>query len=189
MAEPVDLSAGPPQLQLDWELATPTRTSDNLIQNPGAEVPPGTPIPFWDITQSTPTTLLYPTPLTGPVPADHGLYYFAGGPNNAASAIRQVVVIDSSWRAAIDAGRVKCHFSAFFGGYAAEADSASGRLIFRTVDDAVTGQATLRSVTAVDRQNTTGLLPVQTDDFVPVGTGVVLVDVFFTGVTGPYNDG
>jgi hypothetical protein len=199
LAEPTDLSAGPLTLRLEWEPAAPVRASENLIANPGAEIAVGPDpdqfIPYWDI-ESAPSTLVYggepgnPS-LADPGPADRGLSFFAGGIDNSSSAILQAIEVDPAWQEAINAGRVKFRFAAFLGGNLQQADSASGRLIFRnsSSDGGVISEISLPAVTPLDRAGQTGLFPVEVNDHVPADTTMMIVEVRFTGGQGNFNDG
>ncbi len=195
-ATPMDFSAGPPTVRLAWEPAEAVRVSDNLIQNPGAEITadPGD-VPLWTIaSEFAPMIFSYGDPdfpsSTGPGPADRGLHFFAGGNGNTRSALRQVVVIDPVWQEAINAGRAKFRFSAFLGGYLQQADSTSARLIFRfATGDSTIGVVNAPTITSIEREGQTGLFPVEVNDRLPADTGVILVDVFFQGGEGTFNDG
>jgi subtilisin family serine protease len=198
-AEPTDLSAGPLRLRLEWESAAPLRASENLIANPGAEIAVGPDpdqfIPYWDI-ESSATTLVYgdqpgDPSLSDPGPADRGLTFFAGGTDNSSSAILQVIEVDPAWQEAINAGRVRFRFAAFLGGNLQQADSASGRLIFRrsSSDEGVISEVSLPAVTPLDRAGQTSLFPVEVHDHVPADTTIMIVEVRFTGGQGNFNDG
>jgi hypothetical protein len=190
-----------------WEEAAPSRSSDNLIRNPGAEDGPGSReggnvdyIPDWDLEFDTAlaTVLIYgaaegfPT-LDDPGPEDRGAQHFAGGLGRNYSSASQTVVIAPDWHAAVDAGRVKFNLSAFLGGYAAQADSAKVIVTFHDgVDRAVyrpLGQVVLGPVTPGERKETTGLYPVGAGDYVPATTRLVSVDLLFVRAEGNSNDG
>ena len=49
--------------------------------------------------------------------------------------------------------------------------------------------AGLPSVTALDRDATTGLFPVEASDYLPMGTAFIYVNLVFQGGVGDYNDG
>ncbi len=192
-------------LRMEWDPAPATRVSGNLILNPGAEEGEADDsngsvedIPQWDTPAEAdiamPTVIFYdaesgnPTP-DGPGPNDRGSQFFAGGPSNSESGIRQAVSIDPAWQEAVNEGRVKYRFSAFLGGHLDEADSAGATLTFLDAHLEMLGQASLPPVTPRERANQTGLLPVQTSDYLPEGTSMIYVDLVFRRVDGLYNNG
>ncbi|MEZ6085131.1 MAG: S8/S53 family peptidase [Phycisphaerae bacterium] len=192
-ATPTNLTDGPPTLRIQWEAASPTRTSENLVQNPGAEIfSDESGIPHWNFVESSVAVRAYgeSTDLpseSDPGPADRGLYFFAGGSDYLLSTIRQTIVVDPSWREAIDTGRVKYRFAAFMGGDLAKTDAASARLIVRRADDSVLASVNLPEVTPLERDNQTGLFPVETSDYLPEDAAVIIVDISFKGSDANFN--
>lgn len=196
--QPQEADSEGQDLALDWESDPPTQASQNLILNPGAEIvfgpDPEQDIPYWDIVSGMPRIFFYddqegnPSP-TGPGPDDRGYHLFAGGPNNTRSEIRQLISVAPTWEQAINAGRASCRFSAFLGGYLGQWDSAGATLAFLDSDYRTLGKLGLPAVTPRDREEKTGLFPVQATDDVPVGTAYFQVDVIFEGADFDHNDG
>jgi hypothetical protein len=189
---------------MSWGGNSASHYSANLIQNAGAEEGPGNDaggrvdsILGWYIPRdglALPTVAYYnghnglPS-ATDPGPTDRGNRFFAGGPSNALSGIRQDVLLDPDWVTAVDAGNVKFDLSAFLGGYLAQTDGATLKLTFLDANYQTLGETSLGPVTARERENKTGLWPVGADDYVPVGTRRIYVDLEFTRNEGDYNDG
>lgn len=186
-------------ISLEWQAASPLRVSDNLVFNGNADVVPAgdNPTPGWfDPTlrriggagvaaygdANAPAA-------TDPGPDNRGLKLFIGGTGNDTSVLRQNVAIDPTWQQAINDGHVKFKFSGFLGGYLNEMDTATASLTFLDLNRQTLGSISLSSVTAEDRNNLTGLLPVQRLDYVPAGTTQVYVDLTFQRFSGNDNDG
>jgi hypothetical protein len=184
--------------EIEWDATTATRVSANLVMNPGAEAPPemgdDNGIPGWNGISDVvpPQVYLYDsesseiTP-TDPGPEDRGLYYFAGG-DTVFTDMGQVITIDPAWRQAIDAGRVRFRFAAYLGGILAEGDHAEASVTFRNTQSQSLGVQKLPSITPVERENMTGLFPVEESGVVPAGTTSVHVAVSFHRVVGFFND-
>ncbi|HNO80207.1 MAG TPA: S8/S53 family peptidase [Phycisphaerae bacterium] len=183
-------------LDLEWDDVAPSRTSENLILNPGAEVVLGEedlsewsafgdlPLPrlyFYDDQEGYPST-------TGPGPDNRGFHLFAGG-NNQISGMRQSIFVAPDWQQPIYEGRAKFRFAAYLGGYLGESDSASATLTFVDANEQILDQVKLPSVTRLEREDETGLLPVEVVDYLPFGTFEMHVDVTFNGPDGEFNDG
>ena len=84
----------------EWDAAQPSRTTENLIRNPGAEITVDQPIiPFWQVTAGTPAVFFYddsqpstnPPAAAGPGPENRGSYLFAGGLGNMLSGLGQTI--------------------------------------------------------------------------------------------------
>jgi hypothetical protein len=194
-------AAGSPEqtLSLTWDPVPAGRTSDNFILNPGAEDvdPAEGVITHWFIfadNLAMPAAVDYgsldggPT-LESPGPDDRGVKFFAGGPENMLSGLRQKVNVDPAWAEAINAGRVKFTFSAFLGGKLAQVDGASASVTFVDANFQTLGRQSLAPVTPQDRNGQTGLFPKETSDDVPAFTFQIYVDLVFQGTQVDYNNG
>jgi hypothetical protein len=182
---------------LEWDDAEPVRISNNLVLNPGGEDPVNDGIPFWNVPDgyNSPRLLGYsseaglPTS-DGPGPSDRGSYFFAGGVNdNPLMGMRQDILIDPMWYQAISEGHLQFRFSAFLGGNLDEAEGAVATLTFSDANLQKLGEASLPSITPLDRAGQTGLFAVETSDYLPVGTYTISVSVNFIGAVGELNDG
>ncbi|HRX86820.1 MAG TPA: hypothetical protein P5572_17480, partial [Phycisphaerae bacterium] len=182
---------------ITWDSAAADATSPNLIFNPGAEDDSGDSdgdFPGWTRLTGDPRNYLYNAEaegpsLTDPGPDDRGLYLFAGGPNSPTSQLQQTVLISSDWWNGIAAGRVQFHFAAFLGGSRDATDAAGADLTFYNDAQENLGEFTLPEVTSRDRDNTSGLLPVEVRDFVPAGATYAAVTLTFVDTGGNYNYG
>ena len=195
---PTDIGEEPPTMRLEWDEAPVARITENLIVNPGAEITFGDPnsdIPYWAVPDllSTPRIFYYGddggVPKDSPGPADRGYHLFAGGPGNTLSGMQQAISVDPAWYGAINAGRVRLSFSGSLGGALAEVDQASATVTCIGANEQALGQVVLPAVTALDRGNVTGLLPVESGEDVPAGTVSMVVEVRFQGLEGEFNDG
>ena len=183
-------------IELEWEAADPVDETNNLLANPGAETTFGDPdsdIPSWTITEGEPTIFFYNDEPQGPSltdegPDNRGMHLFSGGPATSFSQIQQSVAIDPSLLAAIDAGLVKFRFSAFLGGSLDDSDHTVATVTFQNGMEEALGEVILPTVTPADRDNESGLLPVEASDYVPEGTTNILVTLTFVGGEGDYND-
>jgi hypothetical protein len=202
-------------------------STDNLIQNPGAEDSMGstdgslvtTPIPDWTTTGEG-NVIQYGASggfpaTTDPGPTDRGNNFFGGGPNDAISTFTQTIDL-TTYSADIAKGGVTFSLSAYLGGYSDQTDDAAVTIYFldstsldvlgaaadggdEAGDDGgdasvvlpagVLGTATVGPVTAAQRMDDTGLLPVSTTGAVPVGTMAVEVQMVMTRYDGSNNDG
>lgn len=191
-------------MTLSWGSASASRTSSNLIVNPGAEAGPGNDsggavdvIEGWGVPSdlvAMPTVSYYNgvNDLPGrddPGAENRGDRFFAGGPGTATASIRQTVEIGSDWRSAINGGAVKFNLSAFLGGNQSQPDTASLTATFLDANFQEVGQVALGPVTAGEREDKTGLFPVATSDFIPASTHFVYLDLEFRRDEGDYNDG
>ena len=123
-----------------------------------------------------------PSP-TGPGPDDRGAQLFASGTGGAPSGIEQSIPVDRKWKHAIDHGRVIASFSGFLGGALGTPSLATARLRFLDADGRQTGDLLLSGVGPREREDKTGLLPVESRTRVPSGTRTIRVDLSF-GATG-----
>jgi len=185
------------ELELEWEPAEPADLTDNLIENPDAEVIFGdedTNVPGWAVVDGDPRIFFYndqeggPFP-DGPGPDERGMHLFAGGPGTFDSILRQTIAIDAAWLSAIDAGLVKFRFSAFLGGKLLEEDYVAAKLVFLNAGEQSLGEAGLPPVTPREREGETGLFPVEFSDYVPAGTTRIVVELTFHAFEGDYIDG
>jgi hypothetical protein len=182
-------------VQLVWEETAARRMSDNLIQNPGAELATGeSDLPNWEVPQGMAMPRIYfygegdnPAP-DGPGPPNRGYHLFAGG-SEPLSGMRQRIAIDPSWVEDIRSGRVRFNFSAYLGGRGTDSDHASVSLTFLDDRGAVLASVRLPTVTAREREGRSGLLPVALSDFVPAETRAITVEVTFHGGESEFNNG
>ena len=170
----------------------------NLIVNGNAEAGPGSassndiePVPSFTTTGSF-TVVQYgpnggPLP-TDPGPADRGLNYFAGGPNNASSSAAQLINLLPE-ASVINAGKAAFTLSAYLGGYDGQNDNAILSLSFLGAGGAALGSAQIGPVSSADRGGTSGLLFRSMNGFVPIGAQSVNVNLQMTRTDGAYNDG
>ncbi|MGH7179324.1 MAG: SdrD B-like domain-containing protein [Tepidisphaeraceae bacterium] len=127
---------------------------------------------------------------TSPGPDTRGKNYLAGGPFGLArgdASLYQDVDLRSISRD-IDAGRIGFETSAYLGGYKAEADSISMRVLFQ-IGETLTTSTTLTSPAPATRENKTGLYESRVVAPVPAGTRFVRVLLTATKVFGRYADG
>jgi hypothetical protein len=179
-------------------------TDGSLVQGP---------IPDWE-TSGEANVIQYgasggfPQP-TDPGPTDRGMNFFGGGPEDPLSIFTQTIDL-SSYRAFIADGNVSFTLSAYLGGYSSQDDDAVLTVLFLgaedggvpddaaaftddggvvTVGSSVLGSVTIGPVTAAERQDQTGLLPVMTTGSVPVGTVAAEVQLVMTRYEGSNDDG
>jgi hypothetical protein len=120
-----------------------------------------------------------------------GNQFFAGGPangtgNDVETATQDVAV--SSAAAEIDAGGVTATLAADLGGFATQTDQAALTATFLGSAGEALGTLTIGPVTAVDRNNTTALLPRSGSGTVPSATRTIRVVLTATKFEGSYND-
>lgn len=191
---PKNASANRPLLDLKWDAAEATRTSGNLIMNPGAEIiVQGRNGDFADWKRvdglAAPRRLSYaegdgsPSP-TGPGPNDRGSHLFASGDRNAPSGIQESIPVDREWRQAIEEKRVVAHLSGFLGGGLETPDLATVRVTFLNANRRQLGDLLLPTVGPREREGKTGLLPVASNNVVPAGTAIIRVDLTFSNRKG-----
>lgn len=191
-------------MTLSWSSTSATRTSSNLIMNPGAEEGPGNdsggsvdfiegwvvPSDFVDL-----PTVTYYNGANGlpdqddPGAENRGDRFFAGGPDTALSAIQQGIAVPDEWRSAIDGETVKFNLSAFLGGNASQPDAATLTATFLDANFQELGKVTLGPITSGEREEKTGLFPAATSDYVPASTYYVYIDLEFNRSEVDYNDG
>ena len=123
-----------------------------------------------------------PSP-AGPGSNDRGARLFANGTGNAPSGIQQSISVDPKWKHAIDHGRVVASFSGFLGGALGTPSLATVRVRFLDAKGRETGDLLLSGVGPREREDKTGLLPVESRTRVPSGTRTIRVDLAF-GATG-----
>ena len=172
----------------------------NLVVNGDAEASAGSPsgaqvgVPVW-ATEGQFTVVPYNAPggfpavPTDTVPSNHGVNFFAGG--NAALSLGQQFISLAAISPTVDAGGVHFLLSASLGGFGSQEDNALISLSF--VDAHVHSLALygLGPVTAAQRGDKTGLLPLSLAGVVPPGTRSVFVTLTLTRAPGPgsYDDG
>ncbi len=125
---------------------------------------------------------------TDPGPANRGVNFFAGGPNNAASSATQLVDV-SAGGATIDGGKVAFKLAGYLGGWSSQDDNATLTATFLSANNATLGTATIGPVMAADRNNATGLLYRSASGALPVGTRSVSFTLQTNRLAGSYNDG
>ena len=125
---------------------------------------------------------------TDPGPADRGLNFFAGGPNNASSSAAQLISLLPE-ASVINAGNAAFTLSAYLGGFSGQNDNAVLSLSFLGAGGVALGSAQIGPVSSADRGGATGLLFRSANGFVPVGAQSVNVNLQMTRTDGAYNDG
>lgn len=191
-------------MSLSWDSNTPSRSSANLILNPNAEDGPANDtggnveyITEWGVPSDGVDlpTIAYYNGVNGlpskddPGPETRGERFFAGGPGNGPSAMRQTLRVPEDWQTAIDNGNVKFDVSAFLGGNQTQQDNAKLTVTFLNPNYQELDKAVLGPISAEERENKTGLFPTATSDYVPASTRFMYVDVEFQAISGEYNDG
>jgi Subtilase family len=191
-------------MSLSWGGNSATRSSSNLILNPGAEDGPGNDtggtvpeINNWGVPSDNlamPTVSYYNSVngLPGandPGPDNRGNKFFAGGPGTAVSGIQQQILVNPDWVSAIDNGFVKFDLSAFLGGNLSQTDDATLTVRFLDANFQEVGKVKLGPITPREREDKTGLFAVAQNDYVPAGTRRMYVDLEFRRDEGDYNDG
>ncbi len=201
---PQEISDAGTPMSLSWGGTSATRSSANLIRNPGAEEGPGNDsggsvdyIQDWSVPSdpvAQPTVIYYNgvnglPDKTSPGSNERGERFFAGGPGGTLTAIQQQNDVPDEWRSAIDAGEVKFNFSAFLGGLENQTDDVTLSLSFIGSNLEVLGKVSLGPIGPLEREGKTGLFPVATSDYVPAATKYLYIDLEFRGSEGDYNDG
>lgn len=110
---------------------------------------------------------------TSPGPANRGVNFFSGGPDNVASSAHQVINV-SSISSSIDSGTTRYYLSGFLGGFSSQGDHAILTATFLNDQNAPIGIGSIGPVLNADRNNITGLLERSTNGSVPIGTRVEL---------------
>lgn len=169
----------------------------NLIVNGDAEAGAGAtdssilvPVPGWAVSGGL-TVVRYneggaPT-ADSPGPANRGLNLFIGGANTALSSATQTVKVGAQ-ASLIDAGKVTYTLSGYLGGFADQNDSASLIATFRGAAGASLGKAAIGPVTAVQRNNKTGLGQRSSSGTVPTGTRSIALVLTMIRTDGSDND-
>lgn len=170
----------------------------NLLADPGAEAGAGAadssaidPPPGWTavggftaVRYGTPD---FPTAAAGAA-VGGGANFFAGGPDNAASAGTQAIDVSAA-AAEIDGGGVSATVSGDFGGFAGQNDSATLTATYLGVTGASLGTLASPAVTLADRNGDTALLFRTATGPVPAGTRSIGVRLDLVRQDGAYNDG
>lgn len=125
---------------------------------------------------------------TDPGPKERGKNFFVGGPGNAESSASQKIDV-STLAPVISQGRVSFTFAAYLGGYGSQGDHAYLAASFEDRTGKVLKVAGLGPVTAVQRSNVTGLLPVSSSGIVPPATTTVVIFIKTVRTDGAFNDG
>jgi hypothetical protein len=176
----------------------PAATSGNLIVNGNAETGPGSsdgsvvPVPGWT-PQGNFTVVQYGASggfpdSNSPGPADRGVNFFAGGPDNPASSATQTIDL-SSYAAAIDTGNQTYTLSGYLGGWSSQTDNATLTIDFRDSANQLLGTATIGPVTNDERGSQTALFYRTINGLVPALSREVDVTLQMTRYDGTYNDG
>jgi hypothetical protein len=175
-------------LSLRWVPAQAQRSSDNLIANPGAEamadaaggISGWQPVDGFGRVRRVVYTAIGIDPATGfRAPDQAGAGLFAAAAVGAASAMRQDIAIDPSWRAAIDAGRAGVRLSAYLGGLGGGASLARISLLFLDANQRPLATLPAPTIGPRERVATSSLLPVATEIPVPVGAATMRVTLSF----------
>jgi hypothetical protein len=181
-------TADRPHLDLKWNLAEAKRTSGDLLKNPGAEISVHDANEFadWERIEgrAIPGRLSYgegddtPSP-QDPGSKDRGSHLFASETQGTPSGIQQNIPVGEEWRDAIDQGRVAAHLSGFLGGNRAAPDRARVRVTFLDSNRRPLGDVSLPTVGPREREDKTGLFPVESNNMVPAGTALVKLELAF----------
>lgn len=129
----------------------------------------------------------FPEPTVG-AKLGGGANFFAGGPENANSAISQDVNVAPN-KALIDAGKAKATLSGYIGGYAGQDDSLIATALFLSASGKKLGTIRIGPVGADLRKTVTGMLKQKATSTVPAKTRVIRVVLAATRSGGAYNDG
>ena len=163
----------------------------NLIVNGDAEADVGAtnresvvPPSCWTV-ESNLTVVSYTVP--GSPTTTFGLNYFAGGPGTAISTATQTITV-SSLASMIDKNVVEVTLEGRLGGYLAETDRMTVKAIFQP-QTLQPHELTIGPVTAIDRDNTTKLLPLSAITKVPTGTRQIVITMVAVSQDGTFNDG
>jgi hypothetical protein len=125
---------------------------------------------------------------SSPGPKDRGKNYFTGGPDSETSSASQTIDV-SALASEIAQSGVTFTLAGYLGGYADQHDHAELSARFYDKDGKDLKDVEVGPVTAEQRKNVTGLLPVSIDGAVPAGTQSVVVYVKTVRTDGSYNDG
>jgi hypothetical protein len=173
----------------------------NLIVNPDAESGSPSPdglisvdAPGWSRNGTGATVLKWAAAsgndpaYTDPGPAVRGVSLFVGGSNVAASEYTQSMNLAAIARM-IDMHAVDFHLAGYLGGWTSQDDNAKLSVRFLNASSATIDSTLIGPVLAIDRGNATALLYRSTTGTLPVGTRSVVFTLWFTRVSGSYNDG
>jgi len=186
------------QLILPVAIAGGVALNKNLLTNGGAEAGSASPdgytvvdVPKWTA-EGDFTVVVYGTPafpaLDSPGPAERGMQFFAGGPNNAQSSITRTLNL-KPLAVDIDTGTVRGTLSGYLGGYSTQNDHADLAVVFFDAAGTELTNISLPTVSSTDRGGVTGLLKRKTVGDVPVGARSARVTLVMTRTEGAYNDG
>jgi hypothetical protein len=170
----------------------------NLVVNGGAEASAGSPdsstiLPpaGWTVSSNL-TAEQYGAPdfLTTADSAalGGGANFFAGGPDNAASAATQVIDVSGA-APEIDAGKVQATLSALLGGFSSQTDRATVTATYLNAFGGGLGSVALPAVTPAERNNVTALVARTASGLVPSQTRSISVRIDTIRDDGSYNDG
>ncbi|MDH6577055.1 alkaline phosphatase family protein [Kitasatospora sp. MAP5-34] len=166
-------------------------TSGNLIVNGDAEAgycttdwTAASTMPGWTVLSGNPDVVCHSVASFGyPSGATPGKAFFAPG-NQGDGAMQQTVDVSSA-ASAIDGGGVSYNLSGWLGGWTSYAGYAQVSLQFQNGSGGQLGStATLPTVSAADRSNTTSFLARNSTGAVPSGTRSILVEVQFLQSSG-----
>ena len=179
-----------------------TRTTANLIKNPGAEAGPGgtgdpVSLPSWTRVQgSTATAVKYGTPsfptLSSPGPTGRGKNFFAGGDPDSCGCTQHELVQNISLQrfvSSIKRGHVGYQLFGSFGGFETQNDTAGLELDWFGTNGSFIGSQTIGFFLAADRKNVTGMLGTGVGAPVPKAARSARVTIVFDRSAGSYNDG
>jgi hypothetical protein len=197
---PAWAGSAPATRAADAEVTT-TSLGTNLIVNGNAEAGAGsadgstggTPVPGWTVNANNSIVNRYgiPSPFIqagNPGPASRGNNYFAGGPANEFSSLKQIINV-ADQGTLIDTGRLRYTLSGWLGGISAQNDYAIVSIIFKDAQGQLISDVVIGPVLNTDRQNVTRLLYRELTGDLPGKTRSIEVYLNFTAQSGGYNDG
>jgi hypothetical protein len=171
--------------------AVAATTSGNLIVDGNAEAGScttdwhaATTMPGWTITGNSPDVICYTAgTFTHPSSPAPGNAFFAPGDQGDATMTQTADVASAA--AAIDTGTVTTNLSGWLGGWTSYAGYVQVSLTFLNSSGGTVGSAVdLPTVTAADRNDTTGFLARSTTATVPAGTRAIRTQVQFLDSSG-----
>ncbi|MHB8468822.1 MAG: hypothetical protein ACYDCH_03585 [Gaiellaceae bacterium] len=170
----------------------------NLLINGGAELGPAATTPTqivrprsWKTIGSLTAVRYGVSGLPGNVTSQNiggGRQFFAGGPNTAPASATQVVRIPVAWRKLVASGLAFAQLSADLGGSQTQPDAAVVAVQYLSSTGKVLGGFKVGPVGPAQRQNLTGMLPVQAVRGIARKTAAIRVTIASAGGTGAYND-
>jgi len=117
-----------------------------------------------------------------------GQNFFAGGPKNVNSSIRQDIDVVSK-KGLIDAGKARATLTGYLGGYATQTDWLRATALFMSESGKPLGVIKIQSPAPASRNNTTDLVRKTTTGLVPKRTRMIRVVLSASRGAGEYNDG